>query len=618
MMRSLLLIAALTADFASASDGHNWWVGLWKGVDTADGGQITLSITPADKGVDKGGDKVNLRFSDTYIRACTQLPHLLPPGFVGAGSEYNKRGIYFGNTELRNTTDSADFQFDVYCYDQSSKAVPANVTLTNTFQREGNTIIMSNPVLLPLPDGAVRFYRQSTPVMKRGGMYSGVDPLDGGIITLDIGEEDNGHYNLRFSDTFIRACTDKILSKKLPAGFEGAGPLDSKRGIYLANARADGKQLVSLTDGDVSIPIDIFCYSSPTDSLQPKAKFDANVKWTFNWEEDIVIMSGSLFAGETELAGGYRNMRFHHISTGDENNLEDSISLEDSIKITFDNFPQDITWELINTCNGGEVLVSQGGPYEKSLAGKTETGYSGSTSNGSFKFVIKDSFGDGLCCDQGSGGYTIISGREKITNKFEDSALEEQEFGSDLKCKPLPSLASYSSFYYVVPHCGSVNPSGKCTTVGTGLLNAKKSNGEKHGSNTLDSCEDGSSGTYTKDESIEDITITSSEGVLTAGKKAKITATVFAYKDGKADQADFYQAINTGQFNDPPIWQYISSATPSHGGRVIVESKEFPLKAFEVQAVRVVLRWKNGDTDPESCPKGEYTDIDDLVFMVQV
>jgi len=284
-----------------------------------------------------------------------------------------------------------------------------------------------------------------------------------------------------------------------------------------------------------------------------------------------------------------------------------------SVDIKFDNFPDDITWLLSNICYGGSKEVGKGGDYAQDLVGKTETVYSGSTSDGSFKFVINDSFGDGLCCSHGPGEYTINYGATEITSGFEAKFEEVQEFGSEDKCELLPpsQKASYDSSLGV-PKCGFL--SGVCTTTGTGLLNCKTVSDEPNGPNSLDTCLDGSDGVCEKDESIEDITVTSSVGVLSAGTNATIRATIFAFGNGEEDQVDFYHTTNPGP---NPTWKYISSARPSSGGLTTVESDDFVLQSSDMQAVRVVLRW-NGivTTSPQLCSDGGYDEVDDLVFAV--
>lgn len=96
-----------------------------------------------------------------------------------------------------------------------------------------------------------------------------------------------------------------------------------------------------------------------------------------------------------------------------------------------------------------------------------------------------------------------------------------------------------------------VHSSGICTTLGTGppeggsgLLHAKNAWGEPNGPNTLDACTDGSAGVYERDESIEALTIVSTDGgVLKAGGKARIVAHVFTYKTGADNAADFYYLL---------------------------------------------------------------------------
>ena len=83
-----VLVPALWSSIAAACKPE--WQGLYKAVDPLDGGVITLSISCGAA----GPDAVNLRFSDTFIRACTSLPAVLPDGWTGAGPAYNRRGLY--------------------------------------------------------------------------------------------------------------------------------------------------------------------------------------------------------------------------------------------------------------------------------------------------------------------------------------------------------------------------------------------------------------------------------------------------------------------------------------------------------------------------------------------
>ena len=133
---------------------------------------------------------------------------------------------------------------------------------------------------------------------------------------------------------------------------------------------------------------------------------------------------------------------------------------------------------------------------------------------------------------------------------------------------------------------------------------------ETNTANTIDDCDaDGTSGTYKKDESLDAIQVASIDGgLLTNGKTAEITASVFAWSSGASDTADFYYASDASN----PSWQYIGSKTPEGGGEQEVKMT-YTLPEGEVQAVRVQFRF--GGT-LGSCSYGSYNDRDDIVFTV--
>jgi len=112
-------------------------------------------------------------------------------------------------------------------------------------------------------------------------------------------------------------------------------------------------------------------------------------------------------------------------------------SVEIKIDIKFDDYPVDTSWDLYNTCNGGNEKVGQGGNYGDSYAGKSVTVYGQSVHDGTFKFVIFDKYGDGLCCTQGDGGYTIFYGLKEFPSSFLGPNEEETlMFGFANKCAP--------------------------------------------------------------------------------------------------------------------------------------------------------------------------------------
>lgn len=74
--------------------------------------------------------------------------------------------------------------------------------------------------------------------------------------------------------------------------------------------------------------------------------------------------------------------------------------------------------------------------YGQGNAGKTVQVYEKRTRDGTFEFRIQDSYGDGLCCANGGGSYTIFYGDSQITSLFPNPSKEETlPFGSSSKCE---------------------------------------------------------------------------------------------------------------------------------------------------------------------------------------
>merc|ERR1712157_641875 len=111
--------------------------------------------------------------------------------------------------------------------------------------------------------------------------------------------------------------------------------------------------------------------------------------------------------------------------------LGNSVMLK--IDITFDNFPEDTSWILKNTCILGGQVLGTGGSYGQVHAARTHTVFAQEVPDGTFQFTIEDVYGDGLCCAQGSGSYTIfLNGKMIKFSKFEtyDTSSTRKEIES--------------------------------------------------------------------------------------------------------------------------------------------------------------------------------------------
>ena len=158
----------------------------------------------------------------------------------------------------------------------------------------------------------------------------------------------------------------------------------------------------------------------------------------------------------------------------------------------------------------------------------------------------------------------------------------------------------------------------KCSNVASfcdsgALLNSRGGIGgvsEPNAPNTIDSCNDGSTGTYHSDESVDNVRISAvGGGNIQPGATIQIEARVWAYS-ATADFIDFFYTNDATN----PQWQFISTVMPVSTSSNTV-STQYTLGNGSLQAVRVVIRY-NGVAGP--CPGGSWDDVDDLVFAVQV
>lgn len=156
----------------------------------------------------------------------------------------------------------------------------------------------------------------------------------------------------------------------------------------------------------------------------------------------------------------------------------------------------------------------------------------------------------------------------------------------------------------------------KCATVGAGcdagtLLNGRAALGpEVNKPNTINAtCADGTAGTYHSDESIDGITVTTTDGTnLAAGKTVTVQVKVWAYST-TSDTLDLYRAPTASS----PTWTLIGSYHPSGTGSTTI-SATYTLPTGTLQAVRANFRYQGAAS---SCSTGTYDDHDDLIFAVQ-
>jgi hypothetical protein len=75
-----------------------------------------------------------------------------------------------------------------------------------------------------------------------------------------------------------------------------------------------------------------------------------------------------------------------------------------NLNFTFDDYPGETSWTITDDLTAEDVAI--GGPYTGLNAGSTFTDHV-CLPAGCYTFTISDSYGDGMCCDNGNGSYTI-------------------------------------------------------------------------------------------------------------------------------------------------------------------------------------------------------------------
>ena len=156
------------------------------------------------------------------------------------------------------------------------------------------------------------------------------------------------------------------------------------------------------------------------------------------------------------------------------------------------------------------------------------------------------------------------------------------------------------------PECAVAGSSCDSQALLDGVANAGP---EPNQPNTLDSCTDGTSGSYHSDESNDRIFVTTLDGTdFVEGATVRVDATVWAWTTPSDDTLDLYYAADANN----PTWVFIDSITPSVAGAQTL-SATYTLPSGTLQAVRANFRYQGSAS---SCSGGNYDDADDLVFAV--
>lgn len=158
-------------------------------------------------------------------------------------------------------------------------------------------------------------------------------------------------------------------------------------------------------------------YGATTGSLVLEASTNSGTSWTSIWSQTgnkgnswlLASVSLSSYAGQTV------KLRFRANTTTDYTGdiAIDAVGISGTtggchtvnVNMVFDNYPEETSWELRNSSN---VIVASGGTYGTQADGSSLS-VSTCQPTGCYTFIMKDTYGDGMCCGYGNGSYTVTS-----------------------------------------------------------------------------------------------------------------------------------------------------------------------------------------------------------------
>ncbi|CAM3822165.1 MULTISPECIES: M4 family metallopeptidase [Flavobacterium] len=95
-----------------------------------------------------------------------------------------------------------------------------------------------------------------------------------------------------------------------------------------------------------------------------------------------------------------------------------------NINLTFDNYPEETSWQILNASN---QVVESGGTYGSQADGSSLT-ITKCLTAGCYTFKINDSYGDGICCSYGNGSYSVKAGATTLASGASFGASESTNF----------------------------------------------------------------------------------------------------------------------------------------------------------------------------------------------
>ena len=263
---------------------------------------------------------------------------------------------------------------------------------------------------------------------------SSATPNAAGVMALLLSS--NGNLTEQQARYALESTCDKVGGYTYNTGVFGQpnGTWSNELGYGCINALAALMTVTPSSENDAGImqiisPIEAICASevSPVVTLRNNGsntlnsvtinyQIDNGNIYTFNWTGTLSTMQ----IAQINLASIPVQTGIHILTvfTSNPNGQTDSNPSNDeasssfssginqlSLSITLDNYGTETTWEIKDA--NGNTLV-EGGPYQDNVMGTAIT-ESICLPNACFDFIMKDEYGDGMCCGYGNGSYRLVN-----------------------------------------------------------------------------------------------------------------------------------------------------------------------------------------------------------------
>ena len=153
-------------------------------------------------------------------------------------------------------------------------------------------------------------------------------------------------------------------------------------------------------------------------SLAINYSYNGGTNQVYNWtgnltpmgisEVQLPITSFSLLPTNTlSVSVPNDDNNSNNAASSNFNKAAETVNTNITIKISTDQYGSETTWNLKNSSG---TIVAQGGPYTDAGAGVyQQPDVNVTLAYDCFTFEILDSYGDGMCCAYGNGGYQILA-----------------------------------------------------------------------------------------------------------------------------------------------------------------------------------------------------------------